>query len=388
MKLAIVFPSGHLTSTPCITSLAILLAQKGIQVDVYTAENKTTTSEDSYSIFDGVENLNLYIYPVVPKSFWENIPLVLLGFFPWWLFKSFNKKYNFIIAAGVRALFIVGICSIFTRCRYIYLSLELYIRKEMDCVKGRMFKGLQGFFNRRAAFSIIQDEQRARILQRENRVKLENILLFPNSTLNADNKNRARCSLDVFDKHDLRGKKVILYAGSIFARWAMTDELVKEAMNWPANWVLLVHSRARLSDLKRFMPAMAEGANGKVVFSTEPLSSEKYEEMVKESHVGIALFDGRVSENMCYLGYSSGKVSQYLKCGKPIVVTRLPLLEELVEKYGCGCSVNEVNEIERALNKIFARYGYYSHSARRTFEEVLNPELYMKLLLDRLSNRQ
>lgn len=385
MRIAVVFPSGHLTSTPCITSLAILLARNGVRVDIYAGENKTTTPKDSYSMLDGVENLKLHIYPVELKSFWENIPLMILGFFPWWISKSWGKKYDFVIAAGVRALFIVGACSIFTRCRYIYLSLELYIRKEKSSAAGKIFKYFEGLFNRKAALSIIQDEQRARILQRENGIESDNILIFPNSPLGCDDTSKSGLGPNALDKYGLNGKKVVIYAGSIFARWAMTDKLVREAINWPDCWALLVHSRARLSDLKRFMPNQAQAANDKVVFSTEPLSHEKYQEMVKESHVGIALFDGRFSENMHYLGYSSGKVSQYLKCGKPIIVTKLPLLSELIEEYECGFSINEICEITSALEKIFDRYDYYSQRARTTFEEVLNPELYLEPLMNRLS---
>lgn len=385
MKIAIVFPSGGMTSTPCITSLAILLARSGIQVDIYTLENSSTASENSYAIFDGLTNLHLYIYPIATKNFWENIPLVLLGFFPWWLYRSFNKKYDVIIAAGVRALFIIGLCSTFKSHRYIYLSLELYITKEMNSFKGKVFKCIERFFNRKATFSIIQDKQRAGILQRENKVQLENIMLFPNSTLNAGNRNKSEFSLDIFDKHCLQDKKIILYAGSIFAKWAMTRELVREVRNWPADWVLLLHSRARVEDLQRFLFEEQSLINDKIILSTEPLNSEKYEELVKRTDVGIALCGGEgVSENMYYLGYSSGKVSQYLKCGKPVIVTKLPLISELIEKHNCGFNINQIYEIKDALNAIFDRYDSYSSCARNAFEEVLNPELYMEPLLEKL----
>lgn len=384
MKIAIVFPSGHLTSTPCIPSLAILLAQKGIQVDVYTIENKTTTKKGFFSIFEGMENLKLYVYPIKSKSFWENIPLLMLGFSSWWLLKSLGKRYDFIIAAGVRALFMVGVYSLFTRYKYIYLSLELYIKKEMDSIKGKAFKFLEGLFNRRVLFSIIQDEQRAKILQRENKVKSKDILIFPNSSLPLakDRENKSASSLSISDK--LQGKRVVLYAGSIFARWAMTKELIAEAVNWPDDWVLLIHSRANLSEIKGFMPEERNGENSKVVFSTEPLNEDDYETLVKSSYVGIALYDGKISENIYYLGYSSGKIAQYLKCSKPVIVNRLPLLKELIESYKCGITINKLEEIKDALIEIASNYESFSQNALMAYNRSLNPKCYIKNVIRKL----
>jgi len=386
MRIAIVFPSGHLTSTPCIPSLAILLAQKGIQVDVYTAENKTTTKKGSFSIFDGVENLKLYVYPVKSKGFWENIPFLLLGFFPWWVLKVFGRRYDFTIAVGVRALFMVGVYSLFTRQKYIFLSLELYIKKEMNSIKGRIFKSLEGFFNRRAVFSIIQDVQRAKILQRENGAELENILIFPNSSLplSKNIKSNFVSFSNVAERYSLQGKKIVLYAGSIFARWAMTKKLIKEAENWPDDWILIIHSRANLPEIKKFMPIEQNLENFKVIFSTEPLNEDEYENLVKSSHVGIALYDGEVSENLYYTGYSSGKVAQYLKCGKPIITNRLPLLQELINTYKCGIVIDKIEKVKDAIVEIDRDYESFSYNALVAYQMCLNPEVYIKDILEKL----
>jgi len=147
---------------------------------------------------------------------------------------------------------------------------------------------------------------------------------------------------------------------------------------------LLVHSRAKLSEIRNFMPDKLDKLKRTVVFSTEPLNEAEYEDLVRSVHVGIALYDGNVSDNVFYVGYSSGKITQYLKCGIPIIVNNLPLLNELTKKYNCGYSINELNEIATALDKIFARYDYYSEGAKKAFREVLNPEIYMAPLLKRL----
>jgi hypothetical protein len=383
MKIALVFPSGHLTSTPCIPSLAILLAEKGIEVDVYAAENVTTITTDSYSIFENIPNLKLYIYPIKSRYFRENISFLLLGFLPWWLNKIRGKRYDFIIAAGVRALFLTGIYGIFARKSYIFLSLELYIRNEMPSWKGKIFKCLESFFNRRAIFSIIQDKSRAAILKRENGIDLRDILIFPNSSVSSNGSVKSTGSL--VEHYGISGKRVALYAGSIFAKWAMTPELIRDALTWPEDWVLMLHSRARLQDLTQRIPELKDLDSKKILLSNNPLSERHYEEMVRAVDVGIALYEGCVSENMYYTGYSSGKIAQYLKCGVPIILNNLPLLGDLVNNYHCGLCINSLEEIAPALHKISLRYDYYTKGARKAFAAVFAPERYMQPLLDRLS---
>lgn len=382
MKIAMVFPSGHLTSTPCIPSLAILLARQGIEVDVYATENATTVTEDSYSIFENITNLNLNIYPIKSKYFYENTLFLLLGFFPWWLRQVFGKRYDYIIASGVRALFLMGIYGLVTGKRYIYLSLELYIRKEMNSWKGRIFKFLEGFFNRKAIFSIIQDNNRAAILQRENGVDLSDILIFPNSSVSSNGAVKSKKTLG--EKYGVTGRRVALYAGSIFAKWAMTSELIRDALTWPEDWTLLLHSRAKLEELTRLIPELRDHDHDKILLSNNPLSEKNYEEMVRGADVGIALYNGYVSENMYYVGYSSGKIAQYLKCGIPIIVNELPLINELINDYTCGYSVSSINEIVDALGEISKKYDIYSRGALKAFNSVFNPKQYIDAIIIKL----
>jgi glycosyltransferase involved in cell wall biosynthesis len=272
--------------------------------------------------------------------------------------KSVSKNYDFIIAVGVRALFIVGIYSFFSNTNFAYLSLELYIRKEMMSIKGKVFKFLESYFNRRASFSIIQDKLRADILARENKVQKEHILIFPNSPLTANRKNYK--PENIFTKFGLAGKKVILYGGAIFARWAMVKDLIRASQDLPDDWVFLLHSRATLNDIKSFKLEISENQKEKIKLSTEPLSIEEYEQLVRACHVGIALYNAKVSENLYYIGYSSGKISQYLMCGKPVIINRLPLIDRLVEDYECGVVIDDPQEIKNAILKIEESYEKFS----------------------------
>jgi len=383
MKLAVVFPCGHVTSTPSILSLITLLAKKGFNLDIYTAVNKTTVLDESLAAFKNKKNINLNVYFYKSKDFYENISFLLAGFFPWFIKKSINKKYKFLIAVGVRALFIVGVYSFFTKNKYAYFSLELYIKKEMGAIKRYVFKALECFFNRRAVFSIIQDNQRKKILQRENGVDSNNILVFPNSYLLFSSESHERSILNRYNIS--KDKKVILYGGSIFARWAMTNELIKDVKNWPDEWVLLLHSRAKLTEIRKYLKIDWKNLDKKIIFSEKPLNDYEYENLAKACRIGVALYNSGVSENIKYVGYSSGKIAQYLKCAKPVIINNLPLLNEMVVNFRCGIVINEINDIKKAIIKIDRDYDNFSKNALKAYNEIFKPELYIDRIINRLN---
>jgi hypothetical protein len=383
MKVAIVFPSGHFATTPCISSLAILLARRGIQVDIYTAVNTSSTKESSFAFLDDIPNLNLYLYFMKIGSFFENIPLIMAGFMPWFISKQHKKHYDLIIPAGIRGLFILGIWSCFTRIKFGFLCLELYLKKEQHSLKGRIVKALEGFFNRRAAFVIIQDELRGKILQRENNYQGK-ILIFPNAGLAETGSQKP--DKDILMRFGINGQKVVLYAGNIYSKWAMTKELLSSALIWPDDWVLLLHSKARRAESEKQTTLQTGLLGSKIFISDDILDEYEYEALVKSVDVGIALYDGRVSENLYYLGYSSGKVSQYLRCGIPVIINRLPLIDKLVEDYNCGYIVDDLLQISHYLIDINNNYNHYSMNAHEAFLKVINPELYVYPIIEVISS--
>jgi len=114
------------------------------------------------------------------------------------------------------------------------------------------------------------------------------------------------------------------------------------------------------------------------------LDKESYETLINLCHVGIALYDGKASENIYYVGYSSGKIAHYLKCGLPIVVNKLPVIKELVENYKCGVVVSNPQDIRKALIEINLNYDIFSANAHRAYDNCLNPEIYIDFILLKL----
>jgi len=53
------------------------------------------------------------------------------------------------------------------------------------------------------------------------------------------------------------------------------------------------------------------------------------------------------------MGMASGKVAQYLRCGKPVVVSDLPGMADLIRRYNCGAVIKEPSELKDALQTVF-----------------------------------
>jgi glycosyltransferase involved in cell wall biosynthesis len=382
MKIAIVFPSGHFITTPSIPSLAILLARHGFEVDIYAVANTTTARESSYAFLENVPNITLHLFFIKIDTFFENIPLLLAGFLPWFIGKQYKKNYDIVIGAGIRALFLIGILSFFTKIKGAFLCLELYPKKEQRTFMKGIYKILEGIFTRRTKFAIIQDELRAEILRRENNYQGK-ILIFPNAGLPATKKITTDKAF--IKKFGINGKKTVLYAGSIFFKFAMTEELLRDTPKWPDDWVLLVHSKAKMTESEKQVSLQIEGLENRVYLSTDPLDECDYEALVQSVDVGIALYDGTLSENFYYLGYSSGKIAQYLRCGIPVIINRLPLIDEFIEEYRCGKVIDSFTQIRGFLTEIGSNYDYYSRNAKKAYLGKINPELYIDQIINAIS---
>jgi len=388
MKIALLMPSGQYASTPCVRSLAEELADAGIVVDVFTVKNRTLPSVDKIGnkIQNATSAPNIINYPIVQSGFWENIPVLMTGFFLWLFLKVRRGQYDLIIACGIRALILAGMINLFYKRPYIYNSLELYIQHEITSIKGNIGKKLEKYFNKRAEFTIIQDHIRSKILVEENGINSDSILLFPNSP------RGGAVQKDPVEKEYLLNKysldpdtKLILYAGTIFAPWAMTPNLIRAAQDWPEHWKLLLHCRADTSTMRELEQFKAIDKASRVLFSTKPLDGAEYEKLVQGCDVGVSLYDGDLSDNIKYVGLSSGKLAQFLKYGLPIIVNNIPMWPELIAKYKCGAIVHQSQEIKGALDKIFKDYERCVENAEQFFDSVLKLDNYTQQLIKAIS---
>lgn len=173
----------------------------------------------------------------------------------------------------------------------------------------------------------------------------------------------------------------------------MSLEIVEAARDWPPDYLLYMQSKAtRDHAMTGYSEEVIRTADpGSVLIGRDPLPAEEFKQLLDSADVGLALYnprfrdDSRIAKNLELIGYSSGKLADYLHAGLPVVVSRLPGPRHLVEKYECGVCVDSPDEIGEALNVIFRDYARFSDNACRCFDSALELERNFKSVIERLA---
>jgi len=385
MKVGLLMPRGDYESTPCVKSLAEEIAAGGIDVDIFTIKNKAFPVPEVNQNEKGIRIL--YCPFIKQDSFWEDVSLVTSLFSIWVYYHMLISRHRYIVACGIRALFIAGFYSLFTGKKIIYNSLELYIDREIEKPSRKLYKRVEGFFNRRVERSITQDEKRASILAYENKLDIESILIFPNSTRGPSKRKSPEHKERLIKKYSLpEDSRIILYAGSFFETWALIEPLLRSFETWPKNWFLMLHSRMNSSDVDGACERLSLSGSRNMLLSNDSLTNRDYEYLVQGCDVGVALYNGDESDNIKYVGLSSGKIAQYLKYGLPIIVNDLPAWDEIIPKYNCGGVITTGEDITRALNSIFTNYEASQKGAISVFDEFFTLKKFTPSILDALNS--
>ena len=200
------------------------------------------------------------------------------------------------------------------------------------------------------------------------------ILLLPNSSFTPEiymESNFLQKRLGV------QGQKIVLHSGG-FGKWFKCKELADSTYNWDKNVKLFFHVSHRVEDDKYFEEVYESDYRGKVLFSLNPVSTYELDSLVASADVGIALYSEKeLGYRATYMGLAAGKIGNYLKCGVPIIATKLLSLS-YIETYQCGILVEKEKDIASAINKILSNRDMYSKNAHRCYRELWHPKSYLK----------
>ncbi len=100
--------------------------------------------------------------------------------------------------------------------------------------------------------------------------------------------------------------------------------------------------------------------------------------------VGLAFYEPDFSgsytgKNLNYLGFSSGKISTYLRYGVPVILNDIGLYAKEAEQFRLGCLVQWVDHIKHKLEKVSSEE--YQNNARCYFSKNLDFNIYKKDIL-------
>jgi glycosyltransferase involved in cell wall biosynthesis len=255
-----------------------------------------------------------------------------------------------------------------------YYSLELLLSYELTTASDAQLKARERELTRRAAFVIVQDEDRGRLLAEDNSIPWQRLVLVPNAPLGPARREPSRYWHSRFGLP--ADARVVIHSGSLGA-WTGIEGIVEAVSTWPPGWVLVVHTRYD-AETSSYVAELCRRADPRrVLFSLQPVPRQEYAPLIDGADVGVAFYvsDERsafTQRNVQTIGLSSGKLAYYLRAGLPVVVNRASSIAEVVDAEALGSSVDRADEIGAALAKIAVDYEGFSGRATRFFDRRLD----------------
>ena len=372
-----------------------MLAESGLHVDLYVRGDRSYPPADfgqaSVSVTSdrpGIFDLGPTTHPrwMISHSAKPYLWAVQHAFHPVWRSLVFGRElreihrtspYRCIIALDSQALVDCARYANELGVPLVYWSLELIFRSELRTRRELRFKEDETRLSREAALVIVQDPWRGAALVEENGLDPDRVMYAPNAPRG---RARRRPSSHLRRVLGISPDRVVVLCSGGLAPWAASLDLVKAASEWPERFFLVMQSVQSLQGNRlHFVERVRTAADPRRVrILTEPIPLSKYRDLVDAADIGLALYEPRtvgperaVMRNFELMGYSSGKLANYLQSGLPIVTSDLVGLRDLAVGLGCGRCVHSADQVLAALEEIMVDYNGFVARACRAFDERL-----------------
>jgi len=261
---------------------------------------------------------------------------------------------------------------------FAYYSMELHTESDRQTPNDFIVKAIEKRINGFAAFTIVQDMQRGRLLAKENGIQGSSLIPVP---VCADGEPFIGKTSYLRDRFGLSADmRIILYAGFI-ADWAMCEEIAESAQSWPKNWVLIFHTHGYNNE--NYIKKVRRFESNNLLFSLVPVPYEELPAFLASADIGIALYRD-LGANFTLISSASGKLAHYMKSGLPVVVNSYPVVSNVVERFNCGISVNGPEQLRAAISEIFENYQQMQAGAYRCYEANYRLSLYFSKVVERI----
>ena len=255
-----------------------------------------------------------------------------------------------------------------------YYSLELLLSEELRTAGDVKLKARERELSRQAAFVVVQDEERGRLLADDNGIPWERIVLVPNAPPGPARRQPTRYWHTRFGLPP--EARVVIHSGSL-GDWTGIEEIVDAAAEWPRPWVLVIHTRYDAESSTYVENLRRRADTRRVWFSLKPVPRQDYDALIDGADVGLAFYvptgaSSFTGSNVRTIGLSSGKLAYYLRAGLPVVVNRAASISSSIESWGAGVAVSDARGIADALQRVSADHEAMSGRACAFFEEQLD----------------
>ncbi len=225
-------------------------------------------------------------------------------------------------------------------------------------------KRVERKYHQQAKATIVQDEDRAKVLLKDNHIKKNDAILIPVSLLGESNSSKT----DYL--HRMLGipknNRIILSLG-MMAPWRLTNEMIISAQSFPETWVLVVHGSCESVKYNGQLENLNQ--NNRAIISTKNVPVSDLNDLVSSADIGLVFYSNN-NENDLLAGKSSYKVAQYAKAGVPMIANNYPSFRKVFDKYECGRCIGSMDEMRPEIEKIFDDYDRYQAGAIKAYEEV------------------
>lgn len=385
---SIFFYEGYVGVAPTIINIAKIFDKSGYLVDIYATENEYPPPgkigaevETIYfrKVFKVVEFLKTTKLKIFAK-FKGLVPVFKASIFAFQSLIHFfysragrvggNINIGVDIYGSVAAL----INSYILKQKFVFLSLELGMNPDE-------FKGFAIIVNKlanaaykRAECVIVQDEERFETLCEIYHYRHPKVFYLPNSSFALEQQDTDTTNFfrEKFNLSQEQFPYIVLQAGMI-NETVCAKPLAQAFASIDNGCALIFHERAARQAGDPYIESLRQINSKNLFLSLEPLPYDQIDKIYTSSTIGLAFYQPskETGDDFLKIAKASGKLPQYLKHSKPILVSDLPSLSKLVEQYQCGLVIKEPSdphEMKSALAQIIINYETYSSNAKACFE--------------------
>lgn len=369
----LILKEPFLDRIPSLKTLTWSLLNRGYKITLITSET------DKFTLLS-FKHENLRIMKVSQRSKRLELPTTIKLLLKTFSFVIFHKV-DFIIGGDAIGNVIASKVAKLLNRKHIFFVLEY---PQIITNKVLALTRLQRLENKaleKADIIITHDKWHKQFLLSQFNLKSDNILLLPNASFTPEVTTKSdflQCRLNI------QGQKIVLHSGG-FGRWFKCKELAQSTVNWSENIKLVFHMSHKLNGDSYFESVYNSDYHGRVLFSLDSVSTYELDSLVSSADIGIALYsEVELDYRATYMGLAAGKIGNYLKCGVPVIATRLPSLA-YIEEYNCGILIDKESDIADAINQILSNRDMFSKNAHRCYRELWYPESYLYKIEEALS---
>ena len=362
MKITIVLRAPFLDRIPSLKNLIIYLANQGIRIKIIS------TSDSNYPP-SKFSNLNIKLIKTSVRT------------------KKFQKPTVVGLAHNVICDFLFDKSDLYIgadsfACKLLYQMRKVFSFKfwdflleypELDDLQDRIILNT-------VSKIITHDKWHSDFLNANFGTSESQFLYLPNSTFTEETHLNSkflheRLSIDPT-------QHIILHSGGL-GKWFLCKELSENSSHLGKNSLIVFHTSHNTTGTTYFseLKDMVEIRKLPVKFSLNPVSDKELDELVASASIGVAFYSIKdLGYKAEYMGVAAGKIGNYLKCGVPVICTRLPSLK-YIEDYKCGVLIDDFSQLSDAVSTILNRHDEYRDNAYKCYRELWAPLPYLEKIL-------